>query len=105
MNTNEFFDRLYNLSGAYHWNVNGNKVVATIRSGPNRGFTLNPITALAHKSGLGLYDNNRDSTEVAASHLGLTRKTARTIYSATLGTHNRGNTQVVRGKIRSALEV
>ncbi len=105
MNTNEFFDRLYNLSGAYHWNVNGNKVVATIRSGPNRGFTLNPITALAHKSGFGLYQNNRDETELAASQLGISRKTARAIYSATLGTHNRGNTQVVRGRIRSALEV
>jgi len=27
------------------------------------------------------------------------------LYSATLGTYNRGNTQVLRGKIRSALEV
>ena len=105
MTVHDFFDRLYNVAGSYHWDIKNKRVLATIRSGPNKGFTLNPITALAHKSGLGLYDNNRDSTEVAASHLGLTRKTARTIYSATLGTHNRGNTQVVRGKIRSALEV
>lgn len=106
MNTTEFIDRLYSLSSAYHWKVDGhNKVVAQIRSGPNRGLTLNPVTALAHKSGYGVCENTRDGTEYAASLLGVSRKTARNIYSATLGHNNRGNTQVVRGKIRSALEV
>lgn len=106
MNTTEFIDRLYSLSSAYHWRVDDhNKVVAQIRSGPNRGLTLNPVTALAHKSGYGVCENTRDGTEYAASLLGVSRKTARNIYSATLGHNNRGNTQVVRGKIRSALEV
>lgn len=106
MNFNDFYNRLYNVSASYHWHLNdNNKVVATIQSGPNRGHTLNPVTALAHKSGFGFFDDTRDGTEYAASLLGLPRKLARTIYSATLGTHNRGNTQVLRGKIRSALEV
>ncbi len=101
----EFFDRLTSLSHAYHWDVDTKRVEATIRSGPNRGCTLNPVTALAHKSGFGLFDNTRQGTEQAASLLGLPRRVARQVYSATLGTHNRGNTQVMRGKIRSALEV
>lgn len=101
----EFFDRLTGVSSAYHWDLDHNKVEAVIRSGPNRGRTLNPVTALAHKSGFGLFDNTRDGTEQAASLLGLSRKTARQVYSAILGTHNRGNTQVLRGRIRSALEV
>tara|TARA_B100001559_G_scaffold307586_1_gene299915 strand:- start:279 stop:599 length:321 start_codon:yes stop_codon:yes gene_type:complete len=106
MQLNEFLNKLDSLSYAYRWDVdNHNKVVATIRSGPYRGYTLNPVTALAHKSGLGVYANTRDGTEYAASLIGLSRKEARRIYSATLGTYNRGNTQVVRGKIRSALEV
>jgi len=106
MNTTEFIDRLYSLSTAYQWTVDtDNKVVAKIQSGPNRGLTLNPVTALAHKSGFGICENTRDGTEYAASLIGLPRTTARKIYSATLGTNNRGNTQVVRGKIRSALEV
>ena len=105
MNYRDFFDRLENVSTSYHWDVEGNRVVATIQSGYFRGFTLNPITALAHKSGLGFFDNTRESTEFAARLLGIPRKLARNIYSATLGTYNRGNTQVVRGKIRSALEV
>ena len=47
MNVSDFYNRLDNLSNSYHWDVNGKKVVATIQSGPARGFTLNPITALA----------------------------------------------------------
>jgi hypothetical protein len=106
MKFNEFYNRLDNIAFAYHWDVDDhNKVVATIQSGPARGFTLNPITALAHKSGLGFFRNTREDTEFAASLLGLSRKFARHIYSATLGTYNRGNTQVVRGRIRNALEV
>lgn len=106
MNFSDFYDRLYNIASSYHWHLtDSNKVVATIQSGPYRGYTLNPITALAHKSGFGVLDDTRDGAEYAASLLGLPRSLARSIYSATLGTNNRGNTQVVRGKIRSALEV
>ena len=105
MRTNEFFNRLNNVAYAYDWTVSNNKVNATIKSGPNAGFTLNPVTAVAHKSGYGVFENTRTGTEHAAHSLGLSRKVARQLYSATLGTHNRGNTQVVRGKIRSALEV
>ena len=105
MTTVEFFNRLYKIAYSYDWNVDNRKIEATIHSGPNKGFTLNPVTALAHKAGLGLYDNTRDGTEFAGSLLGLTRKTTRSLYTATLGSNNHGNAQVVRGRIRSALEV
>lgn len=105
MNFTDLYNRLYNLSSSYHWDVDNKRVTATIQSGPFRGFTLNPITALAHKSGLGFFENTRDGTEYAASLLGISRNVARTVYSATLGSYNHGNTQVVRGRIRSALEV
>ena len=105
MNTVDFFERLYNVAEAYHWDLSGNKVTATVQSGPHRGETLNPITAVAHKAGLGVFDNTRDGTEYAASELGLSRDFARSVYSETLATYNRGNTQVLRGRIRSALEV
>lgn len=105
MDRSKFLERLENVARAYHWGVTGNKVVATIQKGYNRGFTLNPITALAHKSGFGFFSNTREDTEYAARLLGIPRNLARHIYSATLGTYNHGDTQVVRGKIRSALEV
>ena len=105
MNYTEFFNKLGNVANSYRWDVRNNKVVATLQSGVFRGFTLNPITALAYKSGLGLFLDNREDTEFAARLLGIPRNVARNVYSATLGTHNHGNTQVVRGRIRSALEV
>lgn len=105
MKYSEFFNRLSNIAESYHWSLDNNKVIAKIQSGSFRGFKLNPITALAHKSGFGFFDDTRDDTEFAARLLGIPRSLARKIYSATLGTYNTGNTQVVRGKIRSALEV
>jgi hypothetical protein len=106
MKVTEFLDKLYNVSKSYHWTVNeSKKVVAQIQSGPYRGFTLNPVTALAHKAGFGFIEDTRNGTEHAASLLGLSRSVARYVYRATLGSENHGNTQVVRGKIRSALEV
>lgn len=105
MNRSEFFNKLENVASAYHWGVNNNKVIATIQSGNFRGFRLNPITALAHKAGFGFFNDTREDTEFAARLLGISRRFARNVYSATLGTYNHGDTQVVRGKIRSALEV
>ena len=106
MNSTEFLNSLDSVSHSYRWDVDkSKKVTATIRSGPHRGFTLNPVTALAHKKGYGLIDNTRQGTELAASFLGIPRSTARKIYSSVIGTYNRGNTQVFRGRIRSALEV
>lgn len=106
MNYSEFFNSLENIASSYHWDVDGdNRVVAEIQRGDFKGFKLNPITALAHKKGFGFFRNTRESTEFAASLLGISRDFARSVYSATLATHNHGNTQVVRGRIRSALEV
>lgn len=105
MNVSDFCKRLWTIASSYHWDVDGNRVVATIQSGPNRGHTLNPITALAHKHGRGFFENTRTGTEEAARYLGLSRSFARSVYSATLASDNHGNTQVLRGRIRSALEV
>lgn len=105
MKRKDFFNRLENIADAYHWDVEENRLVATIQSGSFKGFTLNPITALAHKSGWGFFENNKKDTIFAAHLLGLPRSFAENIYSAIVAKYNRGNTQVVRGRIRSALEV
>jgi hypothetical protein len=105
MNNCKFLNKLSNIARSYHWDIDNKKVVATIQSGDWKGFKLNPITALAHKAGLGFFYNNREDTEFAARLLGISRTQARKIYSAILATYNHGDTQVVRGKIRSALEV
>lgn len=106
MNVHEFYSRLVKISDAYHWNLDSNNhVVATLMSGVDKGFKLNPVTALAHKSGLGLFKNNKKSTVLAGNLLGLRKTFSENVYDATISYHNRGNTQVVRGRIRSVLEV
>jgi hypothetical protein len=105
MNKTDFFNKLQNISDAYRWDIDDNRLVAKIQRGYFKGFTLNPITALAHKSGWGFFHNNKKDTIFAAQLLGLPRSFAENIYGAIVAKNNHGNTQVVRGRIRSALEV
>jgi hypothetical protein len=105
MTAAEFFDRLANIDHAFRWSLDENRVHATIQSGTLRGTTLNPVTAVAFKAGLGVYDDTIDGTRSAAARIGLDRATADTLYRAAAGTRNRGNTQVFRGYIRSLLGV
>ena len=109
MKYNEIFDRLENVAEAYNWNVdNDGRITAVIKSGFWRGRSLNPITALAHKAGLAGFwipSDTRQGTEFAARFLGIPRSVARQFYSATIASRNNGNTQVLRGRIRQALEV
>ena len=106
MDSNTFFTKLSRVANSFHWTVDKhNKIVAKVKSGPDKGTVLNPVTAIAYKAGYPVYNSSRDETEWAASVLGLSRDFARSVHSATLATYNTGNTQVLRGKIRSALGV
>ena len=105
MKTCEFFNKLENVVGSYRWNIENKSVIARIQSGYFRGNALNPITALAHKCGFGFFGNNKKDTISAGRLLGLSRHFSENVYEATNSHCNRGNVQVVRGKIRSALEV
>jgi len=106
MDIYEFYERLYNVGESYRWNVNtNNSITATIQSGYCEGFALNPITALAHKARLGTFYNDRVGTMQAASVLGIPRKFAESVYKASFAKKNRGNTQVLRGRIKATLGV
>jgi len=102
----DFFKRLLNVSSSYHWDITeDNRVVAFLQSGPFKGFRLNPITALAHKAGFGLFSDNKRDTILAGRLLGFNKSFAENVYNATASSYNRGNAQVLRGRIRSVLEV
>jgi hypothetical protein len=106
MNFIHFFKRLLNISDSYHWDVNDdNRLTAVIQSGPFKGFRLNPITALAHKSGFGFFNDNKRDTIVAGRLLGFKRSFVENVYKATTSHDNHGDVQVLRGRIRSVLEV
>jgi hypothetical protein len=103
MESNEFYTALTRLPSSY-FSTEG-KLTGSIAGGQYRGEAVNPVTALAYKATGTVYGTNKRETFRAGKTLGLNRGFTETVYNATTGGSNRGNTQVVRGKIRSALGV
>lgn len=109
MNQTEFFQTLRESLGSnrnYTFGVNNNNTITgVIKAGPNRGVEVNPVTAFVYQQTGNLHKNNKKETLKAGRTVGLTTKFVDQLYSATTASSNRGNAQVVRGKIRSALGV
>ena len=107
MGIGEFYQQLSGLpSTTYKWSIEGNqKIVGTGKRGRAKGLTFNPVTAVAHREGHGEYSNNKRDTIRAGRALGLSNTFSVFLYQATTNYSNRGHSQVVRGKIRSALEL
>jgi hypothetical protein len=103
MERSDFYEGLSAISDQYNWDVDGNSIVGR---GRNRNQTWNPVTALARS--LRVYNasgNSKRETLKAGTAMGLPREFTEQVYNATIGSSNRGNAQVVRGRIRSALGV
>tara|TARA_R100001163_G_C5047010_1_gene184216 strand:+ start:690 stop:1010 length:321 start_codon:yes stop_codon:yes gene_type:complete len=106
MQINEFYDSLSTVSATYNWEVAQNKTISAVGTrGKAKGVKLNPITAVAYRKGLGTYGSNKRDTLKAGKDLGLTKTFTENVYQATTNYSNRGNSQVVRGRILSALEI
>jgi len=105
MESNEFYTTLASLPQSYHFGVQDNTISGTTNRGKGRGVTFNPVTVLAFRQTGQVYGTNKRETLKAGKALGLTRNFTETVYNAATGVSNRGNTQVVRGKVRSALGV
>lgn len=106
MNSSEFYDKLSKTSATYNWQVSNKKsITATGKRGKVKGESLNPVTAVAYKQGKGVFASNKRGTQQAGKALGLTKTFTENLYQATTNKSNRGHSQVVRGKIRSALEI
>ena len=106
METSEFYQSLTTLPVSHSWTVGDNKSITAEKTrGKDRGSSVNPVTAVAQSKGLGTYGTNKRETLKAGKALGLSRAFASTAYDAATSVSNRGNAQVVRGKIRSALEI
>jgi hypothetical protein len=90
----------------YRWESQDGKVVGTVLRGYNRGQSVNPITALAYRKTGTTYRNTKKDTLKAGTALGLNSSFVEQVYDAVsgLGSH-RGNTQVLRGRIRNYLNV
>lgn len=105
MESNEFYSALSNLPQYYNFDVDGSSITGEIRRGENRGSRVNPITAVAFRQNGVLFPTNKRDTVRAGKSIGLSVEFINHVYNATNGTENRGNAQVVRGKIRKALEI
>jgi hypothetical protein len=101
MNQEQFLQTLSQITNSYNWSYEGNRVVGVARNGADRGKTFNPVTAVARTQRLGTYANTKRGTTQAASQLGLSQGTATSV----LCTSNRGNAQVVRGRILRSLGI
>jgi hypothetical protein len=100
MESNDFYRALASLPKSYRFSITDN-VITTTQSGQ----TLNPVTAVAYRKTGEIYGTNKRDTIRAGRALGLDKDFVNHVYNATTSVSNRGNTQVVRGKIRSALGV
>ena len=106
MDSKEFYSKLSQTSSTYSWEVTTSQSVATTgKRGKVKGVKLNPVTAVAYKQGKGVFASNKRGTQQAGKALGLTKTFTENLYQATTNQSNRGHSQVVRGKIRSALEI
>gem|GEM_PF-1428763 len=99
MSQEQFLNALFGMTKAYRWSYEGNRVLGVARNGADRGRTFNPITAMARTMRVGTFGNSRRETQRAARLLGLTPATATAILSVS----NRGNAQVVRGRVLETL--
>jgi hypothetical protein len=95
MNQNEFLENLANIAGKYSWDYYTDNRLLGIRN----GNTFNPVTAVAHSKGHGVFPANKKGTLQAARKLGLSQSLANAIYSQS----NRGHAQIVRGKMLSTV--
>lgn len=106
MDSREFYESLSSLPSTYKWAVDtNNKITATATRGSVKGQTFNPVTALAYRLTGNVFGTNKRETMKAANAIGLKNSFTNNVYEATMGTSNRGNAQVVRGRIKLALEI
>jgi hypothetical protein len=105
MDSKEFYITLASLPASYNFGVENNSIVGTTNRGAARGVTFNPLTAVAYRLTGEVFGTNKRETQKAGKVLGLTREFTNHVYDATTSVSNRGNAQVVRGKIKNALGV
>lgn len=101
MTETQFLIALSKTTRAYDWTTEGKSIKGKAKNGKSRGSMFSPVTAVARYLGLGTYTNAR----TAACKLGLTKTFTNTLSKATKANSNRGETQVLRGRVKQALGV
>ncbi len=105
MNETEFILALARTVKAYKWHVSGKRLTGVARNGKDRGQTFDPLTAVCRSTGNGTYGSNVRGQKTAARRLGVSTTLATNVINATKASSNRGNYQVLRGRMKQALGV
>lgn len=99
MNQTQFLSQLESMRNSYNWSYVNNKVTGVARNGKDRGSTYNPITAVARTTQQGNFKPNAVGTRRAARAIGVSSGLAESVLCSS----NRGNAQVIRGRILHSL--
>jgi len=106
MTQKEFFKELSRTTKSYKWDVTKTgKITGTAKNGKSRGTSVDPITAVCRYTGNGSYSANKTGRTKAGKQLGLTTGFVASVGAAVNNTSNRGDGQVVRGRVKKALKL
>ena len=105
MESKDFYSALANLPKTFKWSISEKQVIAANGTRNLEGLTFNPVTALAYFKTKEVFGTTERETLRAGRKLGLNSDFVGHVYDATKSNYNRGNAQVVRGKIRTAIGV
>ena len=101
MTETQFLVTLSQTTDAYKWSVENNKITGKARNGKARGKKLDPLTAVCRYT----TQTTLRSPCKAACKMGMSKTLASNVTDATKAKSNRGNSQVLRGKMRQVLGV
>jgi hypothetical protein len=99
VDSSNFYKALRSLRSKFAWIVDENNNIVAVKG----NSVYNPITAIAATVGYSSPSNNKRETLKVARALGMEKDFAEQVYSAVNCLTNRGNAQIVRGKVREAL--
>ena len=103
MTETEFLIALSQTKNAYRWTTEGKSIVGVAKNGKTKGKKFDPLTAVCRYAGKGTNPSTKRGSTKAGKQLGITTTLACNLTSATKALSNRGNAQVLRGKLKQAL--
>jgi hypothetical protein len=97
MNQSTFIQSLTSIKNSYKWSYQNGQIVGVAKHGAERGLRFDPIRALVRTTRAGSYQ----TTSQAAKAIELPD----TVVKSLTSTDNRGNSQVLRGRVRQVLQI
>lgn len=105
MNEIQFLLALQKTQKSYKWQLRGKKIRGVARNGNDRGELFDPITAVSRYTGNGTYEVTQRGRKRAGKSTGLSTTLTHNVIHASDAKSNRGNSQVLRGRIKQILEL